>query len=119
MVGLGQQRIEENLTVSDETRRVLEGFHGVVCRAVETAVQAVTQKNERAAHMVIDMKSEIQQLMSSAEVHQSRRLIAEEPNRLPAYTIETDILQSLRRIYYFAKRIARGVVPAISVEDRD
>jgi phosphate:Na+ symporter len=103
--------------VSPATREVLDEFHRVVKRAVETAIQAVTQKNEAAAHLVIDMKSEIKHLMSSAELHQSRRLVAAEPNRLPAYRIEMDILQSFRRIYYFAKRMARGVVPDLEVEE--
>jgi phosphate:Na+ symporter len=55
---------------------------------------------------------EINRLADSAALHQARRLMAEEPNRLPAYTVEMDILQNLKRIYYFAKRMARLVVPS-------
>jgi phosphate:Na+ symporter len=44
-------------------------------------------------------------------------LVAEEPNRLPAYTVEMDILQNLKRIYYFAKRMARLVVPSEDLRD--
>ena len=39
------------------------------------------------------------------------RLVAEEPNRLPAYTMEIDIIEKLKRIYYFSKRMAKSVVP--------
>lgn len=46
-----------------------------------------------------------------AALHQARRLVAEEPNRLPAYTVEVDVLTNLKRIYYFTKRLARGVLP--------
>jgi phosphate:Na+ symporter len=35
--------------------------------------------------------------------------VAEEPNRIPAYTIEIDIIEKLKRIYYFAKRMAKTV----------
>jgi phosphate:Na+ symporter len=37
--------------------------------------------------------------------------VAEEPNRLAAYTIEVDMLEHLKRVYYFSKRMSRGVVP--------
>ena len=55
-------------------------------------------------------REDVDRLAESAALHQARRLVAEEPNRLPAYTVEMDILQNLKRIYYFAKRMARLVV---------
>ncbi len=57
------------------------------------------------------MKQEINQLADSAAIHQAQRLVAEEPNRLPAYTVEMGILENLKRIYYFTKRMARAAVP--------
>ena len=45
----------------------------------------------------------------SAAAHQAERLVAEEPNRIPAYTIEIDIIEKQKRIYYFAKRMAKSV----------
>ena len=41
----------------------------------------------------------------------ARRLVADEPNRIEAYTIEVDIAEKLQRIYYFAKRMAKTVEP--------
>jgi phosphate:Na+ symporter len=38
------------------------------------------------------------------------RLVATEPNRLPAYRMEVDVIEKLKRIYYFAKRLAKTVV---------
>ena len=66
--------------------------------------------NLEAAEHVVAMKREINRLADSAALHEARRLVAEEPNRLPAYTVEMDILENLKRIFYFCKRIARGVV---------
>ncbi|HSG79161.1 MAG TPA: Na/Pi cotransporter family protein, partial [Acidimicrobiia bacterium] len=43
---------------------------------------------------------------------QAERLVAPEPNRVAAYRLEIDIVANLKRIYYFAKRIARAAVPA-------
>lgn len=112
LVMLGNDRIDEQVSISQPTQEVIKEFHGVVTRALSAAMQAATQKSGEAARVVIDMKSEINRLADSAAVHQARRLVAQEPNRLPAYTVEMDILQNLKRIYYFAKRMARLVVPS-------
>ena len=112
LVMLGNDRIDEQVLISEPTQEVIREFHGVVTRALAAAMQAATQKSEEAAQVVIDMKGEINRLADSAAIHQARRLVAEEPNRLPAYTVEMDILQNLKRIYYFAKRMARLVVPS-------
>lgn len=117
LVALGRKRVVEGLVVSPETQQVLTEIHDTVRRAVDLAIQAVTQNSKKTARLVIGMKGEVQRMMDSAALHESVRLIAPEPDRLATYTLETDILQALRRTYYFAKRIARGVVPAIKVDD--
>jgi phosphate:Na+ symporter len=100
------------VTISESTLEVITGFHAVVTRALAAAMQAVTQKNEEVALRVIAMKPEVNRLADSAALHETRRLIVREPNRLPSYTVEVDMLQNLKRIFYFAKRMARVVVPA-------
>ena len=117
LVTLGRDRIQEQVTISQQTREVITDFHSVVTKAVSAAMQAVTQNSETAAGMVIDMKREINRLAGLAAVHQAERLVASEPNRLPAYTIEMDILENLKRIFYFAKRMARVVVPSVALRD--
>ena len=111
LVALGHQRIADQVTISPATREVIEGFHRAVLTSLDHAVQAVTQKNARAAAEVIGMKREINRIAQSAALHNARRLVAEEPNRLAAYTVEMDILKNLKRVFYFCKRMARGVVP--------
>ena len=112
LVRLGTERIEEQVSISEPTQEVIGEFHLAVTKALAAAMQAATQKSEEAARVVIDMKQEINRLADTAALHQARRLVAEEPNRLPAYAVEMDILQNLKRIYYFAKRMARLVVPS-------
>ena len=109
LVVLGHERIDEGVSISQPTREVLTNFHVAVNRAVESAIQAVAQKNELAARTVTSMKQEISRIADSAAAHQAQRLVAEEPNRIPAYTIEIDIIEKLKRIYYFAKRMAKTV----------
>lgn len=109
LVVLGHERIEQGVSISQPTREVLTNFHVAVNRAVECAVQAVAQNNELAARTVTSMKQEITHIADSAAAHQAQRLVAEEPNRIPAYTLEIDIIEKLKRIYYFAKRMAKTV----------
>jgi len=109
LVVLGNERIEAGVSISKPTRKVLSDFHLVIERALASAIQAVSQSNREAAKLVIDMKDEISTLVDSAATHQAARLVAEEPNRIPAYTIEIDIIEKQKRIYYFAKRMAKTV----------
>ncbi|NEX23667.1 Na/Pi cotransporter family protein, partial [Thiorhodococcus mannitoliphagus] len=116
LIVLGNERIDAGVSISQPTREVLSELHAAVTRSVEAAVHAVAQRNELAARTVTSMKQEISHIADSAAVHQARRLVAEEPNRIPAYTIEIDIIEKLKRIYYFAKRMAKTVPTADSSE---
>ncbi|MES9897461.1 MAG: Na/Pi cotransporter family protein [Sedimenticola sp.] len=117
MVELGLARINSDISISKPTTSILKGFHQVVVRAVRAAVQAVAQNNGSAARNVILMKHEVDSMADSAAIHQAERLVAEEPNRIPAYTIEMDIIEKQKRIYYYAKRMAKTVVPGENLED--
>ena len=110
LVEQGFQRLRDGFSVSEGTREVIEGFHRVVSRALDASLHAVTQKNADAARVVVEMKQEINRLAASAALHESQRLVASEPHRLPAYKMEIDLLENLKRIYYFTKRIARGIL---------
>ena len=112
LVELGRRRLEKGVSVSKPTQDVLNGFHRVVTRAVDAAIEAVSENNLDAAKSVTGLKKEIAALANSAAVHESKRLVVNEPNRIEAYTIEMDITEKLQRIYFFAKRMARTVTHA-------
>ena len=111
LVGIGNRRLDEAVVISEATRVVIREFHAAVTLALENALLAVTQKNERAARTVIQMKKDVNRMSDSARLHHMRRLVAEEPNRLATFAVETDTIANLRRVYYFAKRMARGIAP--------
>ena len=116
LVHLGNQRIKQRVSISNSTREILTRLHAVVASTATLAITAVVERDSRSAGEVVSMKSDINRLMTSAALHQAQRLVAEEPNRLAAYTVEMDIIEKLKRIYYFAKRMAKSVIPADSVE---
>ncbi len=111
LVYLGNEGIDNQVAISNETRAMLAKLHDVVSTTAELAIDAVMENDEQAAQEVIGMKADIGRLMESAAMHESRRLVAEEPNRLAAYTLEIDIIEKLKRIYYFSKRMAKAVMP--------
>ena len=111
LVGMGRARLEAGITISDATTEVIRGFHATVSQGLDIALMAITQKNEEYARQVVGMKKQVNALADSAAMHEARRLVAEEPNRIEAYSIEVDILENLKRIYYFSKRMARYSVP--------
>lgn len=115
LVSLGHGRLDDGVRVSEETRGVLQEFHATVLRALDMALLAVTQKNEAAAAEVVAMKDEINRLADSAAAHEARRLVAREPGRLPHYTFEVDVLESLKRVFYFCKRMARAALPSLGL----
>ncbi len=110
LVALGHERINAGFSISKATRKVLTGFHKEINRAFRISVQAVSHANSEAAQTVLDMKDRITDLAKVAAAHQAERLIADEPNRIKAYTTEVDIIEKQRRIYYFTKRMAKTVI---------
>ncbi len=62
-----------------------------------------------AARSVILAKNDIGRLVDKGYRHQAERLVAPEPDRLALYTVEADAIENLKRIYYFAKRMAKTV----------
>lgn len=112
LVVQGLERLEEGVSVSQATQEVLEDFHTTVLRGLDLALQAVSQRSREAAQAVVGMKPEVNRLAESASLHEARRLVADEPQRLETYTLEVDVLKNLNRVYYFSKRMARGVLVA-------
>ncbi len=110
LVELGLNRIKAGVSVSESTRKVITGFHKVVIKAFKSAIHAVSQRNTKAAEAVILMNDEIEKIAGSAVAHEAARLVAEEPNRIPAYIIEIEIIDKQKHIYSVAKRMAKTVL---------
>jgi phosphate:Na+ symporter len=113
LVGLGRQRIQAAVVVSEETRSLIEAYHRSVVEAFGLALIAVTQRDEDAARRVVAMKGDVREAELEAMQRQNERLIVSEPNRIATYRFEVDVMANLKRIFYFTRRIARVAVPDI------
>ena len=109
LVETGNQRLNQNLQISDSTEEVLQALHEKVCWSVEQSIEALVAFDKNLAAEVQNAKGEINELAFEAETHLSNRLTAEAPNRLAAFRIESEIVEYLKRVYYFAKRIAKTI----------
>lgn len=112
LTALGRRRIEHGVRISEPTQQVIRNFHESVSEALDSALHAITEKDEDVAKRVIAMKPAINQLAESASAHEATRLVIPLPNRLHSYAVETDMLENLKRVYYFCKRMARASIPA-------
>jgi phosphate:Na+ symporter len=109
LVEAGQERLEKDLTISSATQEILQSLHDRVTWSVEHSVQALVAGDADAAREIMDAKDDINLLADEAEGHLARRLTAEEPNRIYVFRIESEMIEYLKRVYYFAKRIAKLV----------
>ena len=108
-VDLAEQCFANDVRISDATQKVLGDLHATIAGSVERALNSVAQNDLDVARNVIALKSAVQTQVGSAERHEAQRLIADAPNRIAAYSVEMDAIEKLKRIYYFAKRMAKTV----------
>jgi phosphate:Na+ symporter len=110
LVGRGQRRLEQELDISDATKHLIEKTATVVRSAVADAIRCLRDHDNELARTVVGQKADIQELFEEVSRHQASRLLATEPHRRATYALEADIFERLRRIYYFAKRVAKCVL---------
>lgn len=108
-VHLAEQCFANDVHISEETQKVLGELHTTIAGSVELALHSVVENDAEAAQKVIAMKSAVQTQVEIAEQHQAQRLVADAPNRIAAYSVEMEVIEKLKRIYYFAKRMAKSV----------
>ena len=110
MVDLGMRRIEKGFKISEATQNVLSTLYVVVSDALKAAIRAVIDEDKDFAMRVISMKSDVKRLVEQSELHQANRLVSEDSGKFEAYSVEVDIIEKLKRIYYHSKRMAKTVI---------
>jgi phosphate:Na+ symporter len=110
MVDLGMRRVKKGFKISAATQKVLNTLHVVVSDALKAAVRAVVEADEDFAYRVILMQKDVNRLVEKADLHQAQRLLSEDSGKFEAYSVEVDIIEKLKRIYYYAMQMAKTVV---------
>jgi phosphate:Na+ symporter len=107
IAALGHDRIEHGVTISEETNATLKRLFDDVCVAYTEVTRALAENDLEAAAAVVAMKQQVDRTASDATLQVAERLLADEPNRIALFRIETDLIGQYRRLFYLAKRIAK------------
>ncbi len=119
IVDAGRDRFKHNVQISVLTQEVLVRLHDKVCWALKHTLTAVLSADKAMAQEVIVAKDEINRLTDEVDGHLARRLVADEAGRLALFRLETDMNEYLKRLYYFAKRIAKVIVEMSTDPDKE
>jgi len=101
------KRIQEGVTVSEQTAEVLTEFHQLVSDSVEDTLTAFRDKDLTLARSVRRRKKSLAELSRSASLHGFGRLHADLPNRLATYAREMEVVEILSGVFSTARRIAK------------
>ena len=111
LVRLGQKLAEDRITVSPMTADIIRDYHRKVGDALRESNDAFRESDAKLARRVRRMKPEMAEMARNTVHHALDRLVADEPNRLQAYTREMELIENLTRIFRHARRLA-GLVGA-------
>ncbi len=109
LVDLGEKRLKKGFKISEATQKVINTVHVVVSDALKAAVRALVEEDKDFAARAISMSEDMDRLVEQADLHQAKRLVSEDSGKFEAYSVEVEIIEKLKRIYYHAKRIAMTV----------
>jgi phosphate:Na+ symporter len=112
LVHVGRQRLQGDVRVSPKTEAMLASLAEKVIWALKIATDAVDRRDPSMAMQVIDAKEDVNRIADEMSGRLVQRLIAEDPHRTLTYHIESQLIEHFKRIYYFAKRIAKLVAEA-------
>ena len=109
LVHVGKKRLERNVRVSPATQKIVNELANRVVWAVATVTDAVDRADASLARRVLGAKGEVNQITDQISERLLNRLIAEDPHRTSTYRVESQLVENYKRVFYFAKRIARHV----------
>jgi phosphate:Na+ symporter len=95
---------------SEETRNALADFFAFVAEGLSTVTDALEQDEPELARAVIELKPEVRRRSHALKDRLSARLGADAPGRVDLFALESRVVEVGRRLYYFAKRIAKKLV---------
>lgn len=121
VVEVGKQAVAQEVRMSQETEAMFRELYLKVLWSVERVAQAVYAEDADSAIDVMEAKEAVGRLAERLETHLASRLAADAPGRLETFRVESSLIESLKRIYYFAKRIAKAVAAnqMASIGERD
>jgi phosphate:Na+ symporter len=119
LVDIGLKRIDTGASVDERVQTTFNVIQREVAAITGTALRAVVENDLTAAREVIGAKTHINELIDQAALELTKLLASGDRKKVSVYTIEVAILDKLKRIYYYAKRMAKTVPEAETEEPRE
>jgi phosphate:Na+ symporter len=107
LLAIAGKRIRNGTTISSSTAAKLKPIDEKVLEVFDRVLTVLATGSNDEALEAIDSKEIVNDLAREATAHLAKRLVADEPDRLQAFQIETDIIESYRRINVYSRRIAK------------
>ncbi|MEX1312202.1 MAG: Na/Pi cotransporter family protein [Candidatus Sulfomarinibacteraceae bacterium] len=107
LLGVARKRLRNGTTISPSTMEKLKPIDTKVFEAFDDVVTSLATGERDGALKTMNAKQAVNDLAKEATAHLSKRLVADEPGRLEAFQIETDIIEDYRRIHVYSRRIAK------------
>lgn len=118
VTALAREARHRQTTASPETRA---RFAAVIPRIRASIADAIRASEERDCELALDViarKDGVQEELDDLLLYLGERLRSAEADRLPAFRLESRVVEILQRLFFFARRIAKTVVPT-SEDPRD
>jgi phosphate:Na+ symporter len=109
LVPLGRQRHEKRLRFTNDTEEAVRELHRAVVETLAESLRSLEQEDVETARRVVGSKGRINELADRAAAGLRRELDTRRPGVIDVYRVGTDVVEKLKRIYYFTKRLSRGV----------
>lgn len=106
----GRQRIERRLVMGETSRRRIEQFADRVAQAVVDSLRSVADQDLEIARRVIASKAEVHQMADDLNDYFAHRLLDNDPHPVELFRAETDMVGQFKRVFFYARRIAKAVV---------
>ena len=112
---MGRTRIEQGLVVFGETKERFEALIAIATEAIESAVDLIPSSEPQRPGRLLDSKREFTNRLEDFRTHLAQRMSAPEPLRIETFRLETEMLDTIRRVYNLAHRIAWATIKAMDV----
>lgn len=110
LLGVVGKRIRKHLVISVSTATAMRTLAKEVIEAYDKAMQALETGDPDDAFDVQESKQSVAELAEEATGHIAKRLVADEPDRLENFHIESEIIETYKRLNTLTRRIARLAV---------
>jgi phosphate:Na+ symporter len=110
ILALGDSRLQQNLQIEMEGAMAIQPCTDHVVNALGDALHALVESDVSLAEDVINRKDRMKELASAAIETVGLELSSGTTGRLAVLAIETELVELLKHLFYFSRRIARGAV---------